>query len=193
VYAYLGQRPTYYQTSGALPNPPTTGSTNIPGTGIGNKPFYRVGFTGNLSVGKLELLPFFMHARDSAFLGTNTPANQLLPDGAADPVWNGGFLEAHFHLNPQFVLTQRTEVIRMAQQALPTTPSDVGNIDAYSVGYRWYPFMYSRVGLAWHNEYSITKTHGMGPLGGGGIGVGPQTPSAPVWSQSVFMGFDFAF
>jgi hypothetical protein len=183
-YAYLGQRPTYYQTSGG---------TAIPGNGIGNKPFYRVGFNGNLSVGKLELLPFFMHARDSAFLGTGTAANQPLPSGAADPVWNGGFLETHFHLNPQFVLTQRTEVIRMAQQALSSNPSDFGNIDAYSVGYRWYPFMYSRVGLAWHNEYSITKTHGMVPLSGGGIGAPPQTPSTPVWSQSVMMGFDFAF
>ena len=194
VYAYLGQRPTYYQTSTALPGGVAgTSTSNIPGSGIGNKPFYRVGFNGNLSVGKLELLPFFMHARDSAYLGTNTAANQPLPDGAADPVWNGGFLEAHFHLNPQFVLTQRTEIIRMAQQASSSNPSDFGNIDAYSVGYRWYPFMYSRVGLAWHNEYSITKTHGMVPLGGGGIGVPPQTPSTPVWSQSVFMGFDFAF
>jgi hypothetical protein len=209
VYAYLGQRPTYYQTSTALgttpdptTTPPTAGTTvNIAGNGLGNKPFYRVGFNGNLSVGKLELLPFFMHARDSAFLATSpapgtpppTPANQPLQNGARDAVWNGGFLETHFHLNPQFVLTQRTEVIRMAQQALPTTASDLGNIDAYSVGYRWYPFMYSRVGLAWHNEYSITKTHGMVPLGGGGIGQPPQTPSTPVWSQSVFMGFDFAF
>ncbi len=199
VYAYVGQRPTYFQTSTALgtapdPTVPTAGTTMpIPGTGVGNKSFYRVGFNGNLSVGKLELLPFFMHARDSAFLGTATRAIDPLPDGAVDPVWNGGFLETHFHLNPQFVLTQRTEVIRMAQQALPTTPSDFGNIDAYSVGYRWYPFMYSRIGLAWHNEYSITKTHGMVPLGGGGIGAPPQTPSTPVWSQSVFMGFDFAF
>ncbi len=183
-YAYLGQRPTYSQTSAG---------TAIPGTGIGNKPFYRVGFSGDLNVGKFEFLPFYMHARDSAFLATATPAYDPLPDDARDAVWNGGFIETHFHLSPQFVISQRNELIRMSHHSLPTTPKTLGNIDAYSVGYRWYPFMYSRVGLAWHNEFSITKTTGGVPLSGGGVGVPPPNPSTPVWSQSVMMGFDFAF
>ncbi len=81
----------------------------------------------------------------------------------------------------------------MAQQALSSTPSDQGNINAYSVGYRWYPFMFSRGGLAWHNEFSIIKTVGAGvPLNVGGIPQ-PAPPTTPVWSQSVYMGFDFAF
>ena len=192
AYAYLGQRPTYFQTTSACSNPPCT-SNNIAGTGIGNKPFYRVGFTGDLSVGRFEFLPFFMHAKDSAFLGTATPANQPLPAGAQDPVWNGGFLETHFHVSPQFVVSERYEIIRMSKQASTSTPAALGNINAYSVGYRWYPFMYSRIGLAWHNEFSITKTIGAIPQSGGGVLQPPATPNTPVWSQSVMLGFDFAF
>jgi len=202
AYAYLGQRPTYFQTTSAG----TPGaSNNIPGTGIGNKPFYRAGFTGDLNVGRFEFLPFFLHGRDSAFLinptgqwvtpinATPTPANQALPAGAQDPVWNGGFVETHFHVSPQFAVSQRYEIIRMSRQAFQSTAPDLGNINAYSVGYRWYPFMYSRIGLAWHNEFSITKTIGGLPLSGGGIGQLPATPNTPVWSQSVMLGFDFAF
>lgn len=194
AYAYLGQRPTYFQTTAA--GSPGT-SNPISGTGIGNKPFYRVGFSGDLNVGRFEFLPFFLHGRDSAFFaapfGTGTQANQALPAGAQDPVWNGGFVETHFHASPQFVVTQRYEIIRMSRQALSSIPADLGNINAYSVGYRWYPFMYSRIGLAWHNEFSITKTIGGVPLSGGGIGQPPATPNTPVWSQSVMLGFDFAF
>ena len=80
----------------------------------------------------------------------------------------------------------------MSRQALPSNPLHAGNIDAYSVGYRWYPIMFSRGGLAFHNEYSITKTQGMSPLSG----TGPATPSlstTPTWSNSAIAGFDFAF
>jgi hypothetical protein len=72
---------------------------------------------------------------------------------------------------------------------MTTNPSDLGNINAYSVGYRWYPFMFSRGGLAWHNEFSIIKTVGAG------VSLNGQPPplTTPVWSQSVYMGFDFAF
>ena len=48
VYAYIGERPTFSLTSSAIPGAPTGGTTAIPGTGAGNKPFYRVGFAGNL-------------------------------------------------------------------------------------------------------------------------------------------------
>jgi hypothetical protein len=185
-YAYIGQRPTFSQTSLGTP---------IPGTGSGNKPFYRVGFSGDLFLlnSKLEFLPFFMHGYDNAFLGTATPANQPLPTGAQAPTWNGGFIESHYYVNPQFVLTGRYEIIRMSRQALPTTPGEQGNIDAYSFGYRWYPIMFSRAGLAQHTEYSIVKSIGIIPLSGNGVGVAPLLPTDRVWSSSLFIGFDFDF
>ena len=178
-FAYLGKRPTIALTSGGAA---------IPGASYGNKSFYRVGFSGDLNFGKLQILPFFLHGYESAFLGTNTPANEALPEGAMAPTWNAGFVETHFHLNPQFVFTNRVEMIRMSRQARPETPLNTGNIDAYSVGYRWYPIMFSRAGIAFHNEYSIIKTQGAG------VGANPLTdPPTAAWSNSLHAGFDIAF
>jgi hypothetical protein len=181
-FIYEGQRPTYSLTSGGVA---------IANQLVGNKSFYRAGFSAQLNLGRFELLPFFMHARDSAFLGTATAANAPLPDGAMAPTWNSGFVESHFHVSPQLVLTQRVELIRMSRQALPTNPGNLGNINAYSVGYRWYPIMFSRGGLAFHNEYSISQTHGTAPLSG--TASGPLLPTSAVWSNSALAGFDIAF
>ena len=90
-------------------------------------------------------------------------------------------------------MLHRYEIIRMSQQALPGTPAKLGNIDGYSVGYRWYPIMFSRAGLAWHNEYSITRTQGAVPLSLDGVGLPPLLPTNGVWSSSILLGFDFAF
>jgi hypothetical protein len=189
AFAYIGQRPTISQTSLGTP---------IPGEAIGNKPFYRVGFAGDFFLfnSKLEFLPFYMHGYDNVFLGTATPANVPLPTGAHAPTWNGGFIESHYYVSPQLVLTGRYELIRMSQQALPidptTNPGNLGNIDAYSLGYRWYPIMFSRAGLAFHNEYSLVKNRGVAPLSGNGVGVA-FSPTSRVWSSSLFIGFDFDF
>jgi len=193
VYYYIGQRPTFFKTLSGAP---------IPGTGLGNKSFYRVGFAGDLYFGNLELLPFFMHGWDSAFLGTGTPANIDLPPGAQNPTWNGGFLESHYYVSPQLVLTGRYEIIRVSRQALTSTQSNLGNIDAYSGGFRWYPIMFSRAGLAWHNEFSLVRSAGAIPLSGQGPGLPaftflPQlcsvTTCTSTWSRSLFSGLDFAF
>jgi hypothetical protein len=191
VYAYVGQRPTFFQTTSAAPAGP---AVTIPGTGMGNKPFYRVGFAGDLFLGKFEFLPFYMRGHDNVFLGTSTPANQPLLPGARGPSWNGGFVETHYYYSPQLVFTQRWEIVRMAQQAFPSTPAapgaptipgNLGNIDAYSVGFRWYPIMFSRAGLAWHSEYSIVLSTGIDPLN--------SNATTRVRSNSLFIGLDFAF
>jgi hypothetical protein len=168
--------------------------------GIDNEPFYRVGVAGDLYIGKLDIMPFYMHGYDNVFLGTSTPSsgpNSMLPTGARGPSWNAGFVEFGYYVNPQFVAIGRYELVRMQTQALPTNASNYGNIDAYSVGYRWYPFMYSRAGLAFHNEYSITKSMGTIPLSGDGVGALLPTSTAsnplPVWSSSLMIGFDFDF
>jgi len=197
AYALIGQQPTYYMTSGGVP---------IAGEGIGNKPYYRVGFNGDFYLfnSKLELLPFFLHGYDNVYLGIGQPSNIPIADacptgtGCQGPSWNSGFLEAHYYYSPQLVFIGRYELIRMDTQAVPGTPGNQSNIDAYSVGYRWYPIMFSRAGLAFHNEYSIVKSIGIVPLSGDGVGLPPLTTlplgnNGKVWSGSLFIGFDFDF
>ena len=121
------------------------------------------------------------HASDSAFLGTATAANQDLPLGGRAPVWNGGMVETHYTVSPQVILINRYELIRMSQQALPTNPGNLGNIDALTFGFRYYPFIGTRAGFAFHNEYSIIRQRGVSLNG------------LDVTTGSLFLGFDFAF
>ena len=172
AYGYFGHRPTYFQTDSGVP---------IPGTGTGNKPFYRIGVAGDFFFGDFELLPLYMHASDDKFLATSTPANATLPAGAQNAVWNASFLEAHYYVSPQLVFTGRFETVRMSQQAVAGTPGDLGNVDAYSGGVRWYPIMFSRAGLSWHTEVSAVRTRGA------------AFPTGDVWTSSVFTGLDFDF
>ncbi len=174
VFGYLGQRPTSFITVGGEP---------IPGTGSDGKTFYRLGAVGDLFLGQLEFIPFFMHAHSDAALGAGTQASK----------WNDYLLEAHYYVNPQFVFIGRGELVRMSQQVDPGIPDKMGNVDAYTLGYRWYPIMFSRAGLAWIGEISFTKTIGTMPLSGDGAGVDPLTPTTPVKSTSVFLGLDFDF
>ncbi len=188
AYAYVGQRGTYYQTT-------TQAGVTTPLVALGNEPFYRIGFAGQLHFKNLELLPYFMHGHDSAYLGTGTPDTGPLPTGAHAPSFNGGFIEGQYFVNPQLVFFGRFEKIDVGQQAFSGTPGDYGNVTAYSVGYRYYPIMFSRAGLAWHNEYSISKSVGIVPESGDGTGL-PPLPfpnSQNVWSSSIFIGFDFDF
>jgi hypothetical protein len=173
AYAYIGQRPTFFQTDSGVP---------IPGTGTGNKSFYRIGLSGDFFFGDFELLPLFMHASDDKYLANATPSNQPLPVGAQNAVWNAGFLEAHYYVSPQLVFTGRYETVRMSQQGQTGTPSDLGNIDAYSAGLRWYPIMFARAGLSWHTEVSTVRTRGSA-----------FSTGDDVWTTSVFSGLDFDF
>jgi hypothetical protein len=184
AFSYIGQRPTYYQTAqnGAEPL-----------VGIGNKPFYRVGLAGDFYFKKLELLPLFMHGWDNAYLGNSTASNGALPAGAQAPTFNGGFVEAHYYVSPQLVFLGRVEKIAVGTQANVANPGDYGNVTAYSAGFRYYPIMFSRAGLAFHNEYSFSKSIGIVPESGDGTGLPPLFPTNGVWSSSIFVGFDFAF
>jgi hypothetical protein len=188
-YAMVGQAPTTYLTSGGVP---------IPGSGTGNKSFSRVGFEGLFYLGPhLDFQVFTQHGSDDAWFGacfgdiidgatpctTNNDgtAPNALPQGARNPTWNGAFVETHFVWNPQFTIFQRSEWVRMSQQALPTNPSNLGDIDNYVVGYRYNPFMSSRAGFAFHNEYSWIRQRGTAPDG------------TDLTSSSILLGFDFAF
>jgi hypothetical protein len=173
VYSFAGASPTEYLTSDGQP---------LPGTGVGNQFFYRYGAYALDYVGKFDFSTVFMRASDSAFLGTGTAASEPLPAGARAPVWNGLIEEAHYDYSTHLILIGRYEAVRMVQQALPTSPRDLGDIDAATFGYRWYPFNNSRAGLAWHQEYSWVRSRGTAPLSG-----------RDAESSSFFMGFDFAF
>jgi hypothetical protein len=183
-YAMVGEAPTTYLTqNGAV----------LPGSGVGNKSFSREGFVGLFYFGKLDFLVLTQHGQDNAWFGAgygdlpggtttlnNTPGTTL-PAGFRAPSWNGYMVETHYVYSPQLVFIQRSEWERMSQQANPASASDLGNIDMYTFGYRWYPIMTSRAGFAWHNEYSWVRQRGTAPDG------------SDLTSSSLLLGFDFDF
>ena len=178
-FAYLGEAPTYFQF--------TNGGAGISGTGIGNKGFQRYGLIGMWYIKKFDITTIYFHGHDSAYLGTNTPANQPLPLGAQAPSWNGALFESHYMFNPQLLLLNRYEMTRMSQQAFgsaaatPYAPN-LGNADVLTFGFRYYPFISSRAGFAYHAEYAIIWQKGTSP-----VTFTNQTTS------SLLFGFDFAF
>jgi len=180
-FAYFGRASTFPQY--------TTGGAPINGTGSGNEPYYRAGFIGMWYFKKLDVTTMYFYGHDSVYLGTNTPSNAGsagLPAGAHAPTWNGALFETHYTFNPQMILINRYELIRMSQQALDSNPGDLGNIDALTFGFRYYPFVSSRTGLAFHNEYSIVWQRK--------VLVSPTT-GLPIdlTSSSLMFGLDFAF
>lgn len=175
--AYVGQSPTYFLTQ-------TVGGVTTPLQATGNKSFYRAGAYGWWFIKDLDIETLFMHGQDNVFLGNGVAANDPagLPTGAGGPSWNGGFVEAHYTVNPQLIFTGRYELVHMSRQANPANPATLGNVDSFTVGYRWYPIMLSRSGLAFHNEYSQAKTGKSSILTGS-----DQT------NRSVMIGFDFDY
>jgi len=175
LYGYFGESPTYFQTSGGNP---------IPGTGTGNRSFYRFGAYGHWYVNKFDFYTFYMHGSDNVFLGNSVPANQpaKLPLGAVGPLWNGGFVEAHYNPNPRLIVIGRYELNRMSRVANQNIRSNAGNADIWTAGYRWYPIMSPRAGLAWTQEYSRSTNAGAAPLSG-----------KDDIRNSLLMGFDFDF
>lgn len=172
---YFGQNPTYYLTSDGTPV-----------KGQGNRSFSRVGAFGWWFIKDLDVETFYLHGQDNVYLGNGVAVNDPngLPPGAVGPTWNGGFLEAHYTVNPQFILTGRYELVHMSRQANPdlaATPN-LGNVDSFTIGYRWYPIMLSRAGLAIHNEYSQSKMGNLAPLSG-----------TDVINRSLMLGFDFDY
>jgi len=174
AFAYVGQAPTFFQF--------TQGQVGVGGTGIGNKGFYRDGLIGMWYFNKLDVTTMFFHGWDSAFLGSNTPANQPLPIGARAPTWNGGLFETHYNINPQLILINRYELIRMSRQVFATNPENFGNEDVLTFGLRYYPFISSRAGFAYHSEYAILRQRGASPING-----------LNLTTSSLLLGFDFAF
>jgi hypothetical protein len=185
-YAMVGEAPTTWLTNGGTP---------IGGSGTGNKTFSREGFVGQFYFGQhFDVQVVTQHGSDSAWFGqgygdfidgiapnNNTPGT-VLPAGSRAPTWNGVLVEPHYVYSPQLIFLARYETIRMSQQSTPGTRSDLGNIDTYTIGYRYNPFMTSRAGFAWHNEFNLFHQVGTAPLSGTNIN-----------TSEVLTGFDFDF
>ena len=184
AFAYFGHSPTHSRF--------TSGGVDIPGSGIGNEPYYRAGLIGMWYVKKFDFTTMYFYGHDSAFLASSTPSDQILPPGTRAPSWNGGLIESHYTYSPQLIFVNRYELIRMSQQAFvgdgvtAAYPGNTGDIDALTFGIRYYPFVNSRAGFAFHNEYSIVwqRNSQISPVTNGPIGL---------TSSSLLLGFDFAF
>jgi hypothetical protein len=199
AYAFVGEAPTTWLTTGG-------GTTILPGSGIGNKSFSREGFVGQFYFGQhVDLQVVTQHGEDNAWFGQgygdfiggtvtgNNTTGTVLPAGSRNPTWNGVLLEPHYVYSPQLIFIGRFETIRMSQQANGAgyagvggpSASNLGNISTYTVGYRYNPFMTSRAGFAWHNEYNWLHQDGTGPT----LGLN----SANINTSELLLGFDFDF
>jgi hypothetical protein len=188
-YAMVGQASTAYLTQGGTP---------LGGSGLSNKSFHREGFVGQFYFGPhVDLTVVTQHGWDNAWFGQgygdpidnpvspNNIAGTTLPAGSQAPTWNGVLLEPHYVFSPQLLFLGRYETIRMSRQATPTNASNLGNISTYTLGFRYNPFMTSRAGFAWHNEYNWLHQDGTGPMvGATGLNVN---------TSEVMTGFDFDF
>ena len=196
-YAMVGEAPTSWLTQNAAGN-------IVPGSGTGNKSFHREGFVGQFYFGQhVDLQVVTQHGWDNAWFGqgygdlvdgaftNNNVGGAVLPVGSRAPTWNGVLFEPHYVYSPQLIFIGRYETIRMSQQAngpgyaTGESASNFGNISTYTIGYRYNPFMTSRAGFAWHNEYNWLHQDGTGPV----IGL----PSANLNTSELLLGFDFDF
>ena len=173
--ATSGQRPTTFETSGGEP---------IPGTGTDNKSFYRIGVVGDFFLGKL---------RAAAVRSCMAPTTRTSPAGPGTPPGTAGSSRCTTTSVRSWSSPSGTRSSGCRSRRDPATPKTLGNIDAYTFGYRWYPIMFSRAGLAMVGELSFTKTIGTVPLSGDGVGLDPLTPGTAVWSTSVLLALDFDF
>jgi hypothetical protein len=74
----------------------------------------------------------------------------------------------------------------MQQQATPGTLSSLGNINNYSIGYRYNPFMTSRAGFAYFGEFNLFHQTGTGPVNAAGNTTNVNT-------SELMFGMDFDF
>jgi hypothetical protein len=172
-FAYIGQAPTICKF--------TLGGPCVDGTGAGNKLFYRAGFIGQFFIKQFDVTTMYFRGYDNVALTEAGPGVGPLV-GARSPSWNGALIEPHYTVSPRLVFTGRYELIRMSQQVLASNPSNFGDIDAGVIGYRFYPFISSRAGFAFHNEFAIVRQRGAAPVSG-----------KDLTSGSVLIGFDFDF
>jgi|SRR5271169_1225330 len=187
AYAFVGDAATYYLTSGGAP----LGGSGIGNKGFSRVGFYGQFYLGphfdlnvvtqhgsdnvwfgqgygdaintNGNGGVTCTGP----AGSSGCPPNNTPGS-VLPAGSRAPTWNGYTFEARYVYSPQLIFKAVYEAERMSQQAngsgsATPSPSNLGNINNYSIGYRYNPFMTSRAGFAYFGEFNLFQS-AVGPL-----------------------------
>jgi hypothetical protein len=127
----------------------------------------------------------------------NVPGTKL-PVGSQAPTWNGYTFEARYIYNPQLIFLAVYEAERMSRQAngpgyispvtglLAPSPGNLGNINNYTIGYRYNPFMTSRAGFAYHGEFNVFHQDGTGPTNASGTALNVNI-------SELLFGFDFDF
>jgi len=213
-YAMVGEAPTYYLTQGGTPlGGAGLGNQSFSREGFFGQFYFGQHFDLQVVTQHGSDNAWFGQGYGDLIGGT-VPGNNVpgtpLPAGAQAPSWNGVLFEPHYVYSPQLIFIGRFETIRMSQQsnggactiATPTptgqcfnsatgqfnglaSASNFGNITTYTIGYRYNPFMTSRAGFAWHNEYNWLHQDGTGPT----LGLG----SANVNTSELLIGFDFDF
>jgi hypothetical protein len=215
-YAFVGEVPTYYRTAGGVPIPGSgIGNQSFSREGFYGQFYFGPHFDLNVVTQHGSDNAWFGQGYGNAInpsngsqgspLLNNAPGTPL-STGAQSPSWNGVTFEARYVYSPQLVFLAVYEAERMSQQAngqgcasatinvpcLATpygtgpSPSNFGNIDNYTIGYRYNPFMTSRAGFAWHNEFNVFKQTGTGPTTPAG------TPTNLTISE-LLLGIDFDF
>jgi len=209
-YAMAGQASTYYLTSGG--GIPIAGS-GIGNKGFSREGFVGQFYVGP----HVGLTVVTQHGSDNVWFGqgygnaeitdgnggtlcttpTGCPPNNVpgttLAAGSQAPSWNGVTFEGHYIYSPQLIFIGRYETERMSQQANGNIcggvacPGNLGNISTYTIGFRYNPFMTSRAGLAWHNEYNWLHQDGTGPAN---LTTGALTN---INTGEILMGLDFDF
>jgi hypothetical protein len=209
AYAMVGEAPTYYLTQGGTP----LGGSGLSNQSFSREGFVGQFYFGQHF--DLQVVTqhgsdnaWFGQGYGDLIGGTvagNNVPGTTLPAGAQAPSWNGVLFEPHYVYSPQLIFIGRYETIHMSQQAngpgcaalagcfssssgtytAGASSSNLGNISTYTIGYRYNPFMTSRAGFAWHNEYNWLHQDGTGPT----LGLG----TANVNTSELLVGFDFDF
>src|SRR6201997_2251921 len=186
-YAMVGQAPTYYLTQAGTPLAGSgLSNKSFHREGFVGQFYFGEHFDLQVVTQHGSDNAWFGQGYGDLIGGTipnNNVPGTTLPAGAQDPSWNGVLFEAHYVYSPQLIFIGRYETIRMSQQANGAgcatlsgcatpgggftsgpSPSNLGNISTYTVGFRYNPFMTSRAGFAWHNEYNWLHQDGTGPI-----------------------------
>jgi hypothetical protein len=207
-YVMAGQAPTYYRTQGGTPLLGTgLSNQSFSREGFIGQFYFGPHFDLQVVTQHGSDNAWFGQGYGDLIGGTvpgNNVPGSTLPTGAQSPSWNGVLFEPHYVYSPQLIFIGRFETIRMSQQAngaacttttggqcfssttgaftAAASPSNFGNISTYTVGFRFNPFMTSRAGFAWHNEYNWLHQDGTGP-----------TLGANLNTSELLTGFDFDF
>lgn len=155
---------------------PTSGGTPIPGEGGQLKAAQKYGVEAHVWLGPaatpVHVIGVFAHGQDD---------QGLIPGATRSGTYNGGYVEAGISASLKDVIFLRYDLVKTSQQGVLTNPSDLGDQDAPTIGWR-HTFVFSNHSeTALHLEYSNLRTKKTAFDG------------TDVRAQTYFVGIDFAY